>query len=99
MDQAAAATERGAAALRCGTYDVIGGSGPLQLAARSGNADIVTALLAAGAKVDGVDGNGATALDVSVLSAAAPIRIVLAVMHCNRLYCHPAAGVQAVCSR
>lgn len=47
-----------------GAYDVMGGAGPLQLAAADGRADLVAILLEAGAVLDAKDGDGRTALQV-----------------------------------
>ncbi len=60
--QAAAAAA--ADAVKVGVWDADSGVAPLHLAAARGAADCVAALLAAGAPVDGLDGDGATALQV-----------------------------------
>ena len=43
---------------------MMGGAGPLQLAAADGRAGLVAALLEAGALLEGRDGDGRTALEV-----------------------------------
>ena len=55
--------------LSSGVYDVLLGRGPLQCAAREGNLAALALLLDAGAldAIDACDGNGLTALQVSVL--------------------------------
>ena len=55
--------------LSAGVYDVLLGRGPLQCAAREGNVAALAMLLHAGAldSLDACDGNGLTALQVSLL--------------------------------
>ena len=55
--------------LSSGAYDVLLGRSPLQCAARAGNLAALALLLDAGAldAIDACDGNGLTALQVSVL--------------------------------
>lgn len=62
--QEVAATPGGRDALRAGAHDVMGGAGPLQLAAADGRAGLVAALLEAGALPDARDRDGRTALEV-----------------------------------
>lgn len=64
--QEQAATPQGSDALRSAAYDVMEGDVPLHLAVTKGDADIVAALVEAGAKLDAKDGRDNTALDVSI---------------------------------
>lgn len=64
--QEQAATPEGSDALSSAAYDVMEGDAPLQLAVAKGDADIVAALVEAGADLDAKDGRNDTALDVSI---------------------------------